>query len=343
MNFISLNINDPDWLTFIKQCPKATAFHHPAWINLISESYGWKSFILGGFDKGKMVAGLPIVDVKSWLTGKRLVSLPFTDYCSPLVTNPSLYNELVDGLIQFCDSHGVSRLEIRGLIPGHHAILREERFVINNLDLKIDAQQVFKTFSKKFRQYSRKGEREGLYLDSNNSLKDMHIFYNLHLKVRKKLGVPTQPKRFFRNLWDTVVSQGLGRVLIVYYSRQPVSGAVLLGFNKKAMIKYSATDPAYLDKRAHYFTFWKAIEWACQNNFKSIDFGRTDILKEGLRFFKRGWGSIEQPLYYSSISKFASLINKMDVISGQILKTAIQHSPVLVGRIIGELLYKHFG
>lgn len=75
---------DKRWLTFISSQPHSHIFHHPYWMDLLGRTYGYRPFVMTEFDgDGRILAGLPLMEVNSPLTGRRWVSLPFTDYCSP--------------------------------------------------------------------------------------------------------------------------------------------------------------------------------------------------------------------------------------------------------------------
>lgn len=41
------------------------------------------------------MAVFPVMEVNNPLTGKRGVSLPFTDYCDPIVTNDEQFEEIL--------------------------------------------------------------------------------------------------------------------------------------------------------------------------------------------------------------------------------------------------------
>ncbi len=87
--------------------------------------------------------------------------------------------------------------------------------------------------------------------------------------------------------------------------------------------------------------FWCAINEAKRRGFEIFDFGRTELNNEGLRKFKLGWGTIEEPLYYSYYPK-APENSKFKFIKDKIVTPFIRHSPKFVCRLSGELLYKYF-
>ena len=85
---------------------------------------------------------------------------------------------------------------------------------------------------------------------------------------------------------------------------------------------------------------WSAIRLACDQGFRLFDFGRTELGNEGLREFKRGWGTSEQELFYSSIGAPAT-DSQSSVKVERLLGTLIRHSPPWVARAIGASLYKY--
>lgn len=330
------------WEEFLGTQQKATIFHHPYWIEVLGECYGYRPFVLVARQaSGEIVAGLPLMEVSKPLAGKRWVSLPFTDYCPPLYTNSEDLQAILGYLIDARKERRLKRIEIRFPVPSANGISQDNSFVLHTLNLSSDLDTLFKSFSKKFRQYPRKAEREGLYLEACDSIKDIEMFYGLHLKTRKKLGVPIQPKKFFDLLREHLMDKELGKVFLAFYKGKPISASVILTYKKHAMIKYSASDPVYLHLRPHYFIFWKSIEWAAENGFQEIDFGKTEVDNLGLRKFKDGWGAVEEPLPYSFIA--SSPPSSGNGLLQRIAGTVIRHSPSFVCRGIGEAFYKYFG
>ena len=76
---------DPAWSELLDRAPGATIFHHPGWLRLLRDQYGYSisAWCLPGGD-GRLAGGLPVALVRGRITGPRLVSLPFSDACPPL-------------------------------------------------------------------------------------------------------------------------------------------------------------------------------------------------------------------------------------------------------------------
>jgi CelD/BcsL family acetyltransferase involved in cellulose biosynthesis len=79
-------VGDSRWGDLVARAPDSTAFHHPAWIALVRGHYGYAvdAWCLEA-PGGSLVAGLPVATTGNRVTGRRLVALPFSDHCSPLL------------------------------------------------------------------------------------------------------------------------------------------------------------------------------------------------------------------------------------------------------------------
>src|SRR5437867_13337103 len=75
----------PDWNACLLATPSASIFHTTNWLRVLQESYGYRPYYFACFKAQQLTALLAFMEVKSWLTGGRGVSLPFSDYCEPLV------------------------------------------------------------------------------------------------------------------------------------------------------------------------------------------------------------------------------------------------------------------
>ena len=85
----------PNWDDLVLATGKASFFHSSAWAKVLSESYGYKPLYFASVEKGNLQALVPVMEVNSFLTGRRGVSLPFTDYCAPIVQNRQQFQEIV--------------------------------------------------------------------------------------------------------------------------------------------------------------------------------------------------------------------------------------------------------
>lgn len=336
-------IADPDWLAFVEESPSAEVFHHPRWLELLRSQYGYElQACCVGNGRG-IEAGIPIARIESRLTGRRLVSLPFSDVCSPAVAagaGPAAVEALGRAL---ADEAGRSGLEltVRASLPGAPAAFLENGLVRHLLALAEDPAEVEGRYSKsQVKRGIKKARRENLRWERAVDASALDAFYALHVKTRRRLGVPTQPKRFIRR-FEGLFAAGLGFVGLVRDEGRPIAAAVFLTHNGTMTYKYGASDARALGKRPNNLLFSEAIRWACESGFHTLDFGRTETANEGLRSFKRSWGAEEVELSYTHLADRppSTGSGRRDRLVG----ATIRRSPPLVGRLVGEALYRHFG
>ena len=297
-------------------------------------------FVLADSDSsGAIVSGIPLLRPPK-LPGqaRRLVSLPFTDALDPLV-DPSGALAFVELLGEARQELGMARLELRGELAG--ADPGPPAAVIHTLPIEADAESVAKGFANEKRRNVRVAIRKGLEVRHAENERDLtETFFELHVDTRRRLGVPTQPKRFFHLLWQRIIEPGSGFVLMVREGGTPVAGAVFLTGNGRVVYKYSASDFSRRNLKPNDLLIWSAIEHACNTGFTTFDFGRTDLHAEGLRTFKSSWGATESPLVYSTIGGNLPAADDGSHTSGM-MKQVLQRSPAWVTRTAGELLYRY--
>jgi len=337
-----LNIDDPRWATFVEGSSEALPFHRPEWAKLLSECYGFRPFVLACADEdGVIHAGLPALEVSGPLRrGRRWISLPFTDYCPPLGADAGEQHRLWEELESARRRCGISQIQVRAPLAGARA-QPSIVGVLHRLALDGDPMRVFATFNKKrVQRRISTAERKGVVIRKGASITDLvDIFYGLHLKTRRRLGVPIQPRRYFRLLWNRFIDPGLGFVLLAYAGETPISGAVFLGWNGTLMYKYSASLNEFWSLHPNHLVIWDAIRFGCESGYRIFDFGLTEAGNEGLRSFKGGWGTVESNIVYSAVGGRPPNGSLMHV--GHVLGPLIRRSPPWFCRALGEVFYRY--
>jgi CelD/BcsL family acetyltransferase involved in cellulose biosynthesis len=264
------------------------------------------------------------------------ISLPFTDYCPPL----GAADDIAAHLVETSRAAGIPRVEVRAAL-GAPAVARRSAAVLHRRQLEPDADAVFRTFHRSQVQRNiRRAERSGITVRRGESASDLvDVFYGLHLRTRRRHGVPVQPRRFFELLWRYVLEPGSGFLLLAYAGSRPVAGAVFLTANQTIIYKYGASEQDGWHLRPNHLIFWTMIQWACQQGLTVLDLGRTDLDNHGLRQFKAGWGTVEQPLVYSTIGEAAAGFESANM--QKVIRPAIRHAPLWVCRALGELAYRY--
>src|SRR5258708_7036367 len=95
---------DRRWDELVGRHPSASVFHQRGWLEALARTYGYEPYILTTAAEGEPLEnGIAVCRVSSWMTGTRLVSLPFSDHCKPLLGKPSDLGEFVNWLRAECD------------------------------------------------------------------------------------------------------------------------------------------------------------------------------------------------------------------------------------------------
>jgi CelD/BcsL family acetyltransferase involved in cellulose biosynthesis len=333
-------LQDPQWSSFVAGHCSALPFHHPSWAAMLAECYRFRAFCLTVQDRdGQIVAGLPVVEVRHGPGRRRWVSLPFTDYCPPLLA------EVADAgvtrrLGETRRAYGVRCFEVRTALPAQDAH-QNGTFLSHQLVLGAAEDALLASFHpNQVRRNIRRAERAGVTIRVGDAEPDVtEVFYSLHTRTRRRLGVPVQPLRYFRLLWRRVLQPGLGTVLVAELDGVPVASGIFLASGATCVYKYGASDERRWDARPNHLLFWEAIRWATAKGCRTFDFGRTHLADEGLRQFKARWGTVERELAYSVFADTPPRVSGGG--TPALLCSVIRHGPTVVPRVLGEVLYRY--
>jgi hypothetical protein len=343
MNIQLINpINYKGWDEILLTNDQSTFFHTSAWARVLSESYYYKPLYFSIIEEGNLLALVPIMAVNSFLTGKRGVSLPFSDYCRSIIQNSDQYNYLLQHIFKYGKMAGWKYIELRG---GQMGLSHSRIYVYHfshTCELNPDDSKVFSCFKSNVKRNIKKSQKESVQIEITSSWESMKVFCELNILTRKQHGLPPQPLFFFRNIFKHVISPGKGFVTLALWKDTPVAAAVFFHFGKKAIYKYGASDGKYQKLRPNNLVMWEAIKWYCHNGCKTFNFGRTEPENHGLLQFKRGWGVKEEIInYYKYDLKRDSFIS-----NGARTKPSynfFKHLPIPLLQLTGNLFYRHVG
>ncbi len=362
----------PSWDEFVQAWSDYTFFHGQAWARVLHRTYGHRPCyaLLDGavseappksahFAPGEGGAGdqnlrpksqvlIPLMEVRSLLTGCRGVGLPFTDECSPLgggvFISPTSSYLLAPAspLLDLARKRGWRFIEVRGGPPPEPGATPSVSFFGHRLNLAgRSPEALFQRCELSVRRATRKAQQSGLRVELSQTLDAVHDFYALHIRTRRKHGVPPQPFAFFRNIHEEIMAKGLGFVAIARLELRAVAASVFFHLGKRAIYKFGASDERQQHLRANNLVMWEAISWFARQGFESLHFGRTSLSNDGLRRFKLGWGTEEETLcYYRFDLRRHCWLTGADRASGW-HNHLFRHLPAWPNRVLGALLYPH--
>jgi Acetyltransferase (GNAT) domain len=338
-------IADPRWAELLRRDPRATVFHTPGWLLALRKTYGYEPVVLTTSDPtGPLANGIVFCCVKSWFTGRRLVSVPFADHCEPLVDSGEELGELLEPGTAGPSNNGWRYIELRPLslqtnIRQSAGGFREaQTYWFHRLDLTPSANELFHGFHKDCVQRKiRRAEREGVEYQEGNSPALLNSFYKLLLLTRRRHQLPPQPLEWFRNLLDCLPSSL--KIRIASKNGRPIAGILTLAHKGSLVYKYGGSDERFHKLGGMPLLLWKAIQDAKSKNCSEFDMGRSDCDNNGLITFKDHWGTARSKLTYWRNQPMARPGDR----KLQLARAVFSYMPDRLLQAAGTILYKHIG
>src|SRR5436305_2149411 len=191
-------LSDSNLNTFIGQRANGSLYYNEDWLALISRLYGYTFMPLITRDAAGQITGfLPLFSMQSPLTGRRLVSLPFSDYCPLLAKDEESANELIDQAIQLAQKLKVRYLELRtgvnDVASKRNDLTEANLYVRWLIALAGDANAIWEGLRKPVQRRIKRSRRLGVRVHIAQHREEMEHYYKLHLLTRsKKHGMPPQ-------------------------------------------------------------------------------------------------------------------------------------------------------
>ena len=342
LNGILLNpLLDGKWENAISAHPDATIFHSTAWARVLVDTYGHRPCYVQISLNGGLLALVPMMEVQSVLTRSRGICLPFSDYCAPL-TFSSFGHELVtQKLQQIARERGWSYFELRShsIVPVNTPA--SESYYGHFLDLRIGPEALISNFSSSVKRAVRKAQRSGLNVSIQSSPDAMAQFYELHVRTRRRHGVPPQPRSFFINIQRHLISSGFGFIVLVECQKAPIAAAIFFKLGRHAVYKFGASDERLQELRANNFAMFEAIRYLAEGGAETLHFGRTERENEGLQRFKLSWGATEEEIAYARFEMASGSWKHSRDRRSKLHKRIFRALPASLNRLAGAMIYPH--
>jgi hypothetical protein len=334
-------VRDPRWQDLLQRDRRASVFHSPEWLLALERTYGYKPVVFTTFVPGKdLQNGIVFCEVRSWLTGRRLVSLPFSDHCEPLTSADHSF-EITRFLQNQLKKRHWKYIEIRALTSDWEPQFgyESEKFCFHKLNLMPSVEQLFSSFHNgSVRRRVQRAMRENLVIESGRGPELIKEFYRLFVLTRRRHGLPPCPIGWFHNL-----AECLGDVLQIWIASkgtQPIAAILTLTYKNCMVYKYGGSDAQFNNLAGTPLLFWTAIQEAKGSGMQEFDFGRSDIDNQGLITFKDHFATTKSALIYRRVVGGKSRNSEARHEFG-LTKRLFAAMPDLLRIQAGKLLYKH--
>lgn len=292
----------------------------------------------------ELANGLAFCRIDSWLTGRRLVSLPFSDHTEPLADNDGELQSLLGFLERDLRKENWKYIEIRPLrrsVETSPALEKSGVFYFHRLNLRLPIDALFRSFHKNCIQRKiRRAEREVLTYEEGTSEVLLRKFYQLLLLTCRRKQLPPQPLAWFRHLIDCM-GDSL-KIRVASKDSHPVASILTLSFKDSLVYKYGCSDARFNHLGGTHLLLWEAIQDAKRSGLHEFDLGRSDFHAPGLVTFKNRWGATRSVSNYFRFSTSPAL-NVTNGWKMRIAKRFFARMPDHLLIAAGEMFYRHAG
>ncbi len=340
-------LKDSRWPAFLQAEPRASIFHTPGWLRALRDSYGYEPFVLTTCRPNQALCnGLVLCQISSWLTGARMVSLPFSDHCHPLVEDGTELVEILSFLQAQVDGQNFKYVELRPpqsidfSAVSAAGIAKSVSFCLHALDLRHSLDDLFRGFHKNSVQKTlQRAERERIQVTEGRSDLLLHEFYRLLMLTRRRHQLPPQPLIWFQNLIKCFGDDLTVRV--AYKEEKSIAGTITIAGKNALVYKYACSDANFHNLGAVPLLLWKAIQEGKARQVETLDLGRSDLENPGLITFKDRWGAQRSELTYYRYPQ--TCVEGPRSFGMEMARKAFSVLPDSWLNSTGRFLYKHVG
>ena len=217
------------WDEYVKT-KQASIYHDSRWAALIKKVFGHDSYYLMATENEKVVGVLPLVQLKSFMFGNFLVSMPYFNYGGIVADTDKISSLLLQSAHDLYKELNCSHIEMRfNAKQATHLPERTDK-VTMLLELPDKDEILWQAIGSKRRAQVKRPIREGVeFLTGRVELVD--DFYSVFANNMRDLGTPVYSKEFFKEILKTFKKDSF--IAVVKLNGEAVGAGFLIGNNGK--------------------------------------------------------------------------------------------------------------
>jgi len=348
-------LEDTRWEAFVAAHPDGSVYHHPLWLQVITQAYG-DAPVCFAYETadGQLLGVLPLVHKRGLLNRNRFASLPHTPVAGPLASDAKVTKAMVNAAIQWVREHKGAQLQLKVTASGLETAISELSAVLweESYELKLPNPAQPMRFGNS-RNHARikwavnKATRCGVSVREAVHESELRGWYQLYLETMRWHFVPARPYKFFQRAWDVLRPRGLMKLLVAEQKTgavvQLLAGSVFLTFARTMYYAFNGRRRDALALRPNDIIQWHAIREACARGCRRYDLGEVADSDHGLADFKAKWGAEPRRFYryYYPPSRDYGLLFREDSFLRRHTRTMWRHIPLGATAVLGEWLYRN--
>ncbi len=299
---------------FVSSHPKGHFLQSFGW-GEVKAATGWQPLRLVLERKGSIVAAVSLLKRRLPYIGKSIFYAPR----GPVIdfNDRELFDTLLKAINNLAREHQAILLKIDPDIPKTNTpvkqLLQDKGFrpvamgkdfdgiqprYVFRLDITPTPEELLANMHSKTRYNTRLAKRRGVSIDSECTLDDLAIFYELLKETTVRDRFLVRSYSYFETMWREMVERGYAKLFLAYYQGQPIAGTLAFIMGDKAWYLYGASSNSYRNVMPNYLIQWAMIRWAREQGCQLYDFrGVSGDLSEdnplyGLYRFKKGFNGV---------------------------------------------------
>jgi len=346
---------DAEWDSFVARHPQGLIYHLSAWNRVLRDAFPHirgQFLVLRKNVDGQFQAGLPVYTVKSWLLGKRIVSVPFASFCDPLVSSAAELDMLLQEVQRLLERSKARQIEIRTTNPtllSASPLTASSGYKHHYLSLEKDRDALFQSFAKSsVRQKIGQASNAGVVAEAREDESSLRVCHSILAETRRRHALPVLPYSFFQAMGRWLRPSHL-KVFIASLAGNPVAFHLVLTFKDLWISEYSGNTEA-APVGTNQLLYWETIKQAHAAGARTFSFGRTSNTNEGLLAYKRRWATVEGDVFDFTLS--ADGKSEAQTESSQprelspsyrFVRMLLSKAPMPLYRVLGNYCYRHLG
>ena len=294
---VSDRIDAAEWDQYVQHHPDGSIDHLWRWREVFSRVFDHQSTYLAARRDGVVAGILPLVQFRSRLFGRFLVSVPFLNYGGVLASDAAAADALLAEAHKVAIRFGASHVELRHTRRQFTALPCRAHKLKLTRPLPATSDDLWAGVDRKVRNQVRKAQKDGLTAETGH-VELIADFYSVFSRNMRDLGTPVYPKSLF-----VETARLFPQELLTYVVRlrgAAVAAAIALRFKDTVIVPWASSLREYRQHCPNMLLYWTMLETAVQRGVQTFDFGRSTV-GAGTHQFKLQWGAQPTPLHWEYV------------------------------------------
>jgi FemAB-related protein (PEP-CTERM system-associated) len=283
-----------EWNGFVSGHAETTGYHCWQWRQVFERGLGQRCHYLAARRDGRIAGVLPLVEIRSWLFGRALSSLPYVNYGGVLADSDDVALSLLSSARQLAARRRVDFVVLRHRRQTFPELTPQTHKVTMLLPLAPDAEAMWLALDRKVRNQVRKAEKSGLVTVSGG-VELLDEFYTVFSRNMRDLGTPVYGRELFAAMLAAFPDDA--RIHLVQLAGATIAAGLSYGYGEVVEVPSASSLREHRNLCPNHLMYWSIIQEAIRAGRRTFDFGRSTP-DDGTYNFKEQWGAVPHQLWW---------------------------------------------